>query len=610
MPRSNPEHQETLRLSALVSTLINMKRVWLIVWGGRKLLLTSVGALYVFGAAMPFLRTGAVALLINHLLGAVGKGVFDKEILLYVGFLIFSEVLPPLVYTLQWYYNKVFRFYFEELFTMLVYSKMAVLDVASHEDPALQDIFLKVKESGVWRMESFASRQLFILQNIFEIIIAMVVLGYATWWLLLLLVVGTIPSLYIEIKYGREVWSIYGSGAARRRRFWALTEHTVHVRHLIELKLFQNVKKFMSLIGELYASFQSEQIRADRHKLLLQLSTQFFAQLTIGISALWFVHQVLAGEIAIGTFVFLLSSMGGLSMSLSGFFSNLGVQYQDNLFVTDVFKLLDLPGMIAEAEHPIILDSAKTPDIVFDHVDFSYPDSTTPILRDIDLHIPAGTKLAIVGLNGAGKTTLIKLLARFYDPTRGKITVDGTDLRMVEQKSWYGMIGALFQEYSTYDSFTIKEAIALGDSSSSEDMHLIEDAAMKSEAESFVGNLPKGYDSVLGKEFDNGIEPSIGQKQKLAIARVFYRDPRIWIFDEPTASVDAESEAHIFEKLEALPKDRTVILISHRFSTVRHADKIIVLLDGTIKESGTHEELVALGGEYARLFALQAVGYN
>lgn len=574
------------------------------------MLVSSIGVLYTFGAMMPFVRTGAVALLVNYLVIAAGKGSFDTQAFWLVGILVLAEVLPSVVYTLQWYFDKVFRFYFEELFTMRVYRKMATLDVASHEDPALQDIFLKVKESGIWRMESFAHRQIYILQNVFEVAIAMVVIGYTTWWLLLLLVIGTIPELYVEIKYGKEVWGIYGSGAARRRRFWSLVEHATHLRHLIELKLFQNISKLIGLIGELFTSFLSMQVVADRHKLKLQLATQFFSQLTIGISAVWFAREVIYGQIEVGTFVFLLAAMGTLRQSLSGFFSNLGVQYQDNLFVTDVFRLLDLPNKINAPENPIFLNPDKTPNIVFEDVSFNYPGSTALTLKNISLNIPAGTKLAIVGLNGAGKTTLIKLLARFYDPTSGRITVEKNDLRTIDLESWYTTIGALFQEYSTYDSFTITEAIALGNSRIPTDEKLAKKAAQNSEAESFINEFSKGYNAVLGKEFDDGIEPSIGQKQKLAIARVFYRDPRIWIFDEPTASVDAEAESRIFEKLEALPKDRTVILISHRFSTVRHADKIIVLLDGTIKESGTHDELVALGGEYARLFSLQAVGYK
>lgn len=580
------------------------------VWQTRKLLLSFVGVLYVFGAALPFLRTSAAALLINHLTRAAGAGTFDHQTLWLVVLLVIAEVLPPLINSLQWYFDKVFGYYFQALFVMKVYSKMATLDVANHEDPAMQDVFIKVKENGVWRVQGFMSRQLYILQNIFEIVIAGGVLAYTTWWLFLLLFVGAMPELYVEVKYSKEVWGIWGSSAAKQRRFWALTNHTVQIGHLTELKLFQNIKKFLLIIQELFVSFQNVQLATDRHKLQVKIATQFFSQITVAIAVVWFVHEVLDGSIAIGTFIFLLSTMGSLRQSLSGFFRNLGGQYEDNLFVSDVFQLLDLPGKILLPKDPVALSRDTTPDIIFDHVGFAYPGSATPVLGQIDLHIPAGTKLAIVGLNGAGKTTLIKLLTRFYDPTEGRITIGGYDLRTISLDDWYSMIGALFQEYSTYDSFTLREAIALGDSAAPIDGERVHDAAKNSEADGFISVLSKGYESVLGNEFENGIEPSIGQKQKLAIARVFYRNPRIWIFDEPTASVDAEAESRIFEKLAELPRDRTVILISHRFSTVRHADKIVVLGDGMIKEIGTHDELLALDGEYARLFRLQAKGYQ
>lgn len=607
---SDQEKTEKINLSALHSTFQNMRRVWSIVWHDRKVMLSFTALTYVIGAGMPFLRTGAGALLVNHLVSVAGKGIFDSRTILYAALLVVAEVLPSFVYTFQWYLDKLFRYYFEALFTMKVYSKMAALDVANHEDPATQDVFIKVTENGIWRVQSFMSRQFYITQNIFEILIAAGVLLYAKWWIFLLLLVAVIPELYVEMNYAKEVWGIYGTGAERRRRFWSLTSNVTQIRHLIELKLFQNIKKFTGLIRDLFVSFQELQRRLDRKKLSLQLGTQLFSQCAIAIATVWFVHEILSGEIGVGTFIFLLSSMGSFRQSLSGFFSNIGSQYQDNLFVEDVFNILDMPGKIAAPLHPIVLSPEQTPDIELENVFFRYPGSDVEALRGIDLVIPAGTKLAIVGLNGAGKTTIVKLLARFYDPMKGRILINGKDLRDIEIESWHRLIGALFQEFANYDSFTVEESIALGNSAVPFDAPRVRKAAHSSEANVFIEEWKKEYQSTLGKEFAGGVEPSTGQRQKLALARVFYRNPRIWILDEPTAAIDAESEAHIFDQLAKLPKDRTVILISHRFSTVRHADTIVVIDGGKIKEMGTHNELVLLGGEYARLFALQAKGYQ
>jgi len=214
-----------------------------------------------------------------------------------------------------------------------------------------------------------------------------------------------------------------------------------------------------------------------------------------------------------------------------------------------------------------------------------------------------------VGINGAGKTTLVKLLCRIYDPTEGQILVDGRDLKELDIDSWLHAIGVLFQDYSAYQ-MKVSEAIALGRSDEPVDMDRVKWAAQGSEAAEFIDEWEDGYDQMLGKQFEGGIDPSKGQLQKLALARALYRNPAILVLDEPTASVDAESEAKIFARLEALPKDKTVILISHRFSTVRTADKILVLKDGAVHELGSHAELMEKDGTYAKLFRLQAKGYG
>ena len=223
--------------------------------------------------------------------------------------------------------------------------------------------------------------------------------------------------------------------------------------------------------------------------------------------------------------------------------------------------------------------------------------------------IPQGERLALVGGNGSGKTTFVKLLCRFYDPTEGRILIDGRDLRTINLESWYAMLGVLFQEYAHYH-LLVRDVIALGRSGHEPTLEKIKAAAQASEADAFIEEWEWQYEQMLGKSFSQGVEPSIGQWQKLALARTFYRDPRVLILDEPTSSVDAEGEAHIFERIESAGRERTVILISHRFSTVRHADRIAVLENGVLTELGAHEKLLAHDGTYARLFKLQAKGYQ
>ena len=340
-----------------------------------------------------------------------------------------------------------------------------------------------------------------------------------------------------------------------------------------------------------------------------ELASLVFSQSALAFAGVWFALEVLKGSIQIGTLTFFLASIGNLRQALSGLFMNLGRQYQDNLFVSDAFRLLDLKPTIMQPAPGIALDPAATPEIVFEDVSFKYPHAKRYALKNFSLAIPAGEKLAVVGANGAGKTTLVKLLCRFYDPQEGRILIGGHDLRTINLEHWYRMLGILFQDYNNYH-FLVKEAIGMGRTSAPPALSKVRAAAEAGEADVFIREWEHAYEQMLGKEFTGGVEPSIGEWQKLALARTFYRDPRVLILDEPTSSIDAESEAKIFDKLERLPKDRTVILISHRFSTVRQANRICVIEGGHAAEIGTHEELLARGGTYARLFRLQAKGYR
>jgi ATP-binding cassette subfamily B protein len=509
----------------------------------------------------------------------------------------------------QTYLSKLFYLFLNEKFETLVIERKGAIDLAVHENPKQSDLFTKVNENGVWRIQNFSDRQFYLIQNILQAIIAGVILALSQWWLLLILVVGTAPEFIEEMVYGRNVWDIYGARAETRRRYWSLREHFDEVPLLAELKLFQNVGHFLGLIKKLFRSFFEEEAVLERKKLWRGLSVLVASQFVIAFATIWYIAQTVHGFILIGTLTFLLASIGSLRQGLSGLFQNLGRQYQDSLFVTDVFKLIDIQPVLVRKEKEIALDTKRTPEIVFDHVDFAYPGTTKLVLRDFSLVIKPGEKIAFVGANGAGKTTVIKLLCRFYDPTEGRITIDGHDLRDVDLESWYAEIGALFQEYAHYN-FPTKEAIAAGNTAVPLSLLRAKQAAKDSEADVFIREWANNYEQMLGKRFSEGIEPSVGQWQKLALARTFYRNPRILILDEPTSSIDTEAEAKIFKKLEALPKDISVILISHRFSTVRQANRIIVLKEGVIEEQGTHRALIKLRGDYARLFTMQAKQYK
>ncbi|HLC83974.1 MAG TPA: ATP-binding cassette domain-containing protein, partial [Bacteroidia bacterium] len=279
-------------------------------------------------------------------------------------------------------------------------------------------------------------------------------------------------------------------------------------------------------------------------------------------------------------------------------------------YIDQYFELLEYPNSIILSNKPVTFDEQPKPPIIeFKNVSFKYPDSKRFILKNFNLTIGSGEKVALVGENGAGKSTLIKLILRFYDATEGEILINGTNIKEVDLKTWHQQIGALFQDFIKYQ-FTFKENIIYGDIAKRNDAVAIKEAIKKAGADSFLGNLPKGTDQIVGKTFEEGVDLSGGQWQKLALARAFFRDAPILILDEPTSAIDAKAEYEIFQKVGELQKDKTVIIISHRFSTVRNADRILVLEGGKIVEEGDHKELMEKKGLYEELFTLQAQGYK
>jgi ATP-binding cassette subfamily B protein len=283
--------------------------------------------------------------------------------------------------------------------------------------------------------------------------------------------------------------------------------------------------------------------------------------------------------------------------------------YRQSLFLRDLFTFLEMKPRTASPEHPVPVPRPIRGGVVFEGVGFRYPDKEDWALREVSLTIGAGERVALVGENGAGKTTLVKLLARLYDPTEGRILLDGIDLREYDVDELRGAIGVIFQDFVRYD-LKVRENIGVGQIDAIGDQPRIVRAAEMSLADSVVAGLESGLDHMLGRRFKGGANLSGGEWQKVGLARAYMRDAQILILDEPTAALDARAEYQVFERFADLTEGRTAVLISHRFSTVRMANRIVVLEDGYVTEDGTHDELLMLSGRYAELFTLQAAGYR
>lgn len=595
---------------AMMQLIENNRRLFRLIWKNHKAGVAVLAVMSLLIAGIPFLQSGVIALLINRLVANISTST-TASLTMPIALVAVAGLVPDIIYGVKSYLDKRLWVIMEQEFELLFLKSKAAIDIATYEDPKFNDLLNKAEARATYPMMNMLDAQFSNLQNIVGVIAASAVILAIDWKIFLLLFCAAIPKLIIELKYGQGMWGIFDSNAELRRRFFDTRSHFYSLSNLAELKLFQNVDYFHKILSDHLHDFNLQQRRVEKKRLFGELITIAISGGAIAIATVLIVQTVMKGELEIGTMTFMLGSIAVFQNALSGFFMSIATQYKHSLFVTDLFKVMDTKPIIGHAKSPIVLDGGTAPEIVFENVSFAYPGTDTLVLRNFSLTIRAGEKLALVGVNGAGKTTFVKLICRIYDPTTGRILVNGHDLRDIDLQSWHSQLGVLFQDYATYH-FQVKNVIAMGrrNGSPDADMEKVEAAAHMSEADTFIREWETGYDQMIGKEFTKGIDPSKGQLQKLALARSFYRDPTLMILDEPTASIDAEAEAAIFERLESLPENKTIILISHRFSTVRTADQICVMKDGGIEELGTHDELIKLDKTYARLFNLQASGYR
>jgi ATP-binding cassette subfamily B protein len=337
--------------------------------------------------------------------------------------------------------------------------------------------------------------------------------------------------------------------------------------------------------------------------------TGFVGGTTLALAYLFVAIRGVSGEIDPGGVVLVIGAFTALAGTLGNVSSTFVAVDQHTTFLDDYFSFLAIEPLVPVKPGAKALDGFRATSIVFDNVAFRYPGGTGAAVEDLSLSIGPGELVALVGENGAGKSTLVKLLLRFYDPDRGRVLIGGVDLKDLDPEFLRSHIGVLFQDYASYE-FSVRENVVMGRPGGTTDDAKVMSALRDARSEWLVEKMPKGLDAKVGRLFEGGHDLSGGEWQRLALARIMYRDAEIWILDEPTASLDPEAEAAIFAELKENLRGRIGIVISHRFSTVRIADRIAVVADGHISELGTHAELLRAGGRYARLFELQAAGYR
>ncbi len=558
----------------------------------------------------PLIYSYILKLIIDKIVYIIKSGVFslNEFIPLILSFIVI-EIISRISWRLIEYYEKMSYLDAGKHIELIVEKKFATLGFEHFSNPKTNDLINRVRESYTWRPINFANRQIWIFENITNIISNTLAILTLNIWIFFFLILINIPELIIHTKYGRDVWNIHVAKGKIRRDYWNTSYYLQSENTLEEIRMFSSSNFFIKRIKNLYDTFFKEEKKKEKEKFVLSTISSAFSFIVMTFIRIFIILKIISGKLTLGSLGFYIDLSHRLTDNVNSFFRNIGISFEDLHFIQDLFTFLTLENKIKDKTNAVKINtSPKT--IEFRNVYFRYPKSKKYVLKNFNLKIEKNEKIAIVGENGAGKTTIIKLLCRFFDVTKGHILIDGIDLRDIQLKSWFKCIGVLFQDFNRY-AYTAKENILLGDINKKYNNNQIEEAAIKSEAHDFIIKFKRKYDTILSKKFQKGVEPSVGQWQKIALARAFFRDAPILILDEPTSSIDPKAEAIIFQNLKKFEKDKTVIMISHRFSTVRTANRILVIENGKIIEEGNHNQLMQIkNGKYKKLFTLQAKGYK
>lgn len=598
------------RLSQSLSVFQYSGRAVQLVWTTDRLLTVVLAILTIVIGLLPGTIAYLGKLIVDGVVTAAQSGLIadHQQTLRYLGLEALAIVVQSGCQQGITLCQSLLRGLLAQQISLMIIGKALTLDMAHFEDAEFYDKMTKAREGASHRPLTVVSRTYGLVKDGLSLLAYGGLLLQFSLWAVLLLGFAAIPAFIAETRFAKDTFRLFSWRIPEKREHHYLEVLLAREDYAMEVKLYQLgptlIERYRRIFDQLYQEDRDLNLRRTFWSYGLSLiSTAAFY-----VTYIWIIGEAIAGRISIGDLTMYLVVFRQGQNTFTSLLSSIGGMYEDNLYLANLYDFLGEPvsGPVGHAR----FGPQPSDGIRFENVSFTYPGNDQPALHQVSFHLPPGRKLAIVGKNGSGKTTLIKLLTRLYTPTRGRILLDGRDLQEWDLETLQQRIGVIFQHFVRYQ-FTVGENVGIGDVD-----HLMEQprwdvATEKSTARPFIEALPEQFQTRLGRWFKGGRELSGGQWQKIALSRVFMRSKAdILVLDEPTSAVDAEAEAEIFQRLKALTQDQMAILISHRFSTVRMADQILVLADGRVLEQGTHEQLMRQKGRYAELFHLQAAGYR
>lgn len=585
--------------------LLSLQLQWQLV-GWRAIVIPIIGtSATLLSIGISFIYAQIINLIVRYV-GNQVDSVFPNFWYL-IAIVAIMRITELLIRNFEDYFNGKSTLLAEFNLERIIAERAATIDAAYFEDPKFQDTMLRVQKLNIsWTLRNTS----FIISDIVTIVIATVAILSLNWVLFILAVISTIPRLASSFYTAGKYREINLAISKKRRLNWYLRDSLTEWQQLKELRSFLAVSSFMKRFKKNHDEIIEIESNAQKKFAKIEAVAGIGSVITAVATRVWLFLQIIStkGVFSIGDYTFYDSLMGRLESSSASIVRNLKSIYEELINIEDYFEFMNTEPTVPVAKKPLLLQkSADVPEIEFRNVSFSYPQTNKKILKNISFSLKPGKKMALIGVNGAGKTTLVKLLLRFYDPDEGEIFIDGINLKEINLVSWYKKLAVIQQDFNHYP-LTVAQNISFNPSGKVNEKKLKQ--AIKDAQADFVYKLPNQENTILTRFFDESVELSGGQWQKIALARVFYRQAPILVLDEPTSAIDARAETEIFHRLWKRQTNKGAIVISHRFSTVRDADNIVVIDKGKIIEQGTHERLMANRGVYHELFSKQAKSYQ